>query len=283
MLSIFTYSNYRKYIADYYRDRKAADASFSYQKFSADAGFSSKSFIHGVITGTRNLSSLSIPKLYKTLGLSKTEAQYFENLVFFNQADHFNERDVFYKRLDSIRSIGNGTTSAKNLQHDQFEYYSNWYNVAIRSLIDMFPFKNNYKKLASMVYPPIKPLQAKKSVALLERLNLIGKDSSGTYKITDSVLTTGKEVQSHAVVQFHINTMKLAENALKILPIGKRNVSGLTLGISKDAYKKVCQSIYKCQSEIIEITRKDKNSDGVYQLNFHLFPLSRHEADQGNS
>ena len=48
------------------------------------------------------------------------------------------------------------STAVRALEiRDQYEFYSKWYHSAIRSLIDMYPFKDDYSWLAKNVYPPI--------------------------------------------------------------------------------------------------------------------------------
>lgn len=275
MPNIFNYNDYRKFLANYYEEKKAEKHSFSYQNFSRKAGFSSKSFIFNVMKGRKNISKSSVVNIAEAMSLSKTEAAYFEILVSFNQAANFKERNFYYEQLNNIRPQNTEASNAKKLRQDQFEFYSKWYNVVIRSLIDLFPFKDDYKRLARMVYPSITPQQAKKSVQLLERLKLIKQKKNGYYKVNDKVLATGKEVKSLAVQHYHIENMKRAENAIKTLPSDKRNISGLTLGISKDTYRQICEIILESQGKIMNIAEKDNEADGVYQLNFHLFPVTK--------
>ena len=279
MPNIFKYNDYREFLSDYYGEKKKKNPTFSYQNFSKKAGFSSKSFIFNVIKGRKNISKGSIVSICEALKLTNTESAYFENLVSFNQANNFKERDFFYKKLESIRPNTTEGRKAKKLRNDQLEFYSKWYHAVIRSIIDLYKFKDDYRWLAKIVFPAITTKQAKASVQLLERLELIKRNKSGNYKIVDKLLTTGKEIRSLGVHHFHIENMILAEKALKELPKEKRNVSGLTLGISKKAYNQVCEEIYNCQEKILDITEKDKDSDGVYQLNFHLFPVSKIRMD----
>ena len=72
--------------------------------------------------------------------------------------------------------------------------------------------------------------------------------------------------------------MELASKALRELPRDKRNFSGLTLGISPNAYKKICEIIHSTQEKILEVAEKDTDPNSVYQLNFHFFPVSRNNA-----
>ena len=274
MPSVFNYQDYRKFLADYYEEKKASSSSFSYQNFSRKAGFTSKSFVFNVINGRKNLSRASVAKMCGALALSKTEAAYFENLVYFNQAHNFTERKFYYEKLNAIPPATSMASDARKLRKDQYEFYSNWYHVVMRSLIDLFP-QADYKQLAKMVYPAIRPKQAQKSIELLSRLGLIEKQKTGAHKVSSKILSTGHEVESLAVTHFHLACMDLAAKALRELPRHRRNVSGLTLGISGKAYGKICEVIHSSQKEILDIAEKDAEADRVYQLNFHLFPVSK--------
>jgi len=238
MPDVFNYTDYRKFLADYYEAKKKESASFSFQNFSHKAGFTSKSFVFNVIHGRKNLSRFSALSMAEAMCLKKNETAYFEALVSFNQAASFKEKDFFFDKLNSIRPSTVQAGSAHRLRQDQYDYYSKWYHAAIRALIDIVPVKKDYAALGRMLCPPVPAKQVKGSVRLLERLGLIARRPGGTWKVRDAILTTGPEVQSHAVHHFHLATMELAAKALRELPRNERNISGLTLGISKEAYER---------------------------------------------
>ncbi len=275
MVNIFNYQDYRKFLSDYYNEKKNAASSFSYQNFSRKIGFASKSFVFNVIKGKKTLSRASVVRMCGALGLNKTEAAYFENLVYFNQALTFTERNFYFEKLNSIQPATTEASRARDLRQDQFEFYSRWYHVVVRSLIDLYPSVKDPATLAKMVHPAITPKQAQKSIELLTRLGLIHKRSNGTYAISCKLLSTAQELQSLAVQQFHLTCMEHAAKALKELPGDKRNFSGLTLGVSRKAYGTICKELYAFQNKIFSIAENDEGSDGVYQFNFHFFPVSK--------
>lgn len=274
MPNIFNYQDYRQFLGDYYKEKKKLKPTFSYQNFSQKAGFSSKSFLYNVIKGKKTLSRGSVVKISIAIGLSKTKSAYFENLVYFNQATSFSERNFYFEKLNEIHPVTTESSDARNLRLDQYEFYSQWYHVVIRSLIDLYPSINDHVMLSKMVYPQITPKQVQKSIDLLLRLGLVVKQTDGTLKIGSKILSTGQQLQSLAVQQFHLHNLKLAANALQNLPSDKRNFSGLTLGISQKAYEDITRAILDFQEKILSIAENDSGSDCVYQLNFHLFPVS---------
>jgi uncharacterized protein (TIGR02147 family) len=59
MPNVFDYTDYRKFLADYYEEKKKGVASFSFHNFSRSAGFTGNSFVFNVIHGRKNLSRSS--------------------------------------------------------------------------------------------------------------------------------------------------------------------------------------------------------------------------------
>lgn len=282
MPNICEYTDYRTFLNDYYEDKKSKNRYFSYQIFSEKAGINSKGFIYNVIQGKRNLSKSHIFKLSQAIKLNRYEADYFENLVAVNQAKNLKEQNYFYEKLSSIKSNGKTAWKPQIIRKDQYEFYSQLYHSVIRSLIELYSFKDDYGWLAKNVYPRIKPLQAKKSVELLERLRLIRKQKDGKYKVTNKSISTPKEVASLAVMNFHEEAGKLALNALNKVTKDKRDFSGMTLGISQKLYNEICEDILNLRQKILQKTESDIKADAVYQLNFQFFPVSNTEIERNS-
>lgn len=274
MPNIFEYTDYRKYLADWFEEKKKAQPAFSYTSFAQKAGFSDRGFFHNVIHGKRNLTKESLVKVSQAIGHSMAEAEYFENLVFFNKSADLKDRNYFYEKLNGVKSTEKSAVKALQTRKDQYEFYSKWYHCAVRSLIDMYPFKNDFRWLAKNIFPPITPSQAKQSVQLLKKLGLIQRQKNGAFKLASKSITTGSEIVSLAVHNFHKEAADLAKNALERVPLDKRNITGLTLGISKKTYLKLCEEIQQFRSKIVRIAEQDEEADRTYQLNFHLFPIT---------
>jgi uncharacterized protein (TIGR02147 family) len=274
MPNIFEYIDFRKFLSDYYEEKKAKDPGFSYQVFADRAGFKNRGFVFNIIRGGKKLSKSNILKLSVALGLGRQEADYFETLIGMNQSAEYEVRKRFYERLEAIKNQGRKTSPVQTIRKDQYEFYSKWYHGAIRSLINNFEFRDDYGWLAKNVHPRISPLQARKSVELLKRLGLIKKQPEGLYGVTDKLITTGHDVAGLAITNFHLETLGLASDAIKELPRDKRNVTGLTLGISRKTYELICEKTREFQSEILELAKDDHDADRVYQYDFILFPVS---------
>jgi uncharacterized protein (TIGR02147 family) len=274
MVHIFDYTDFRKYLADYYEDRKLGNPRFSYQVIANRAGIKSKGFIYNIINGKKILSKSNTFKLSQALDHNQNETEYFENCVAFSQSDNLLERKTLLEKMNTVKNIRMEGSNAQLLRKDQYELVSNWYHVTVRSIIGMYGFKGDYKRLAKLVNPPITPAQAKSSVQLLEKAGLLKKNETGDYSLSEASLTTGKDVINVAFQSFHLSCADLAKRAIAVFPVDKRNVTGLALGISEKTYKTICDEIQIFQTRIMEIANADQEANRVYQLNFHFFPTS---------
>jgi uncharacterized protein (TIGR02147 family) len=280
MANLFDHDNYRKYIAASFEDKKALKGNYSFQMLANKAGFKDRGFIPAVIKGRKNLSKSSIYKISRALGHNSKEEAYFENLVGFNQAADLDERNHFHEKLRAIKNTGKGFSKPRQLRDNEFEYLSEWYHVVIRSLINQLGFKGDYAWLAKQTSPSITPKQAKKSVDLLLRLGLLKKTSGGQHIISEKHLTTGKDTLNLAALNFHSKMADLGKNAIHKLSRNERFLTGLTLGISRKSYDIICEKLQSFVAEAQEIAENDQSPDGVYQINFQMFPVSKKDINR---
>lgn len=275
MADIFGYTDYRKYLVDFFADKKARSPSFSYAYIAKKAGFNNRGFAFNIIHGKRHLSAENIARVSRALKHTRNQAKYFKSLVEFNQTVELHRKKQLFKKLCSIAAKGRGLTKTQIINKDQYEFYAKWYHSAIRALIGMYKFKDDYKWLCKKVNPSITPGQAKKSVELLIRLGLAARGDDGTVALTNVSISTGIEAAGLGLRNFHFESADLAKNAIRTLDRDKRNITGITLGISSDAYRKICDEVAICQEKIVNIAVNSPNADKVFQMNFHLYPLSK--------
>ncbi|MBN1575859.1 MAG: TIGR02147 family protein [Chitinispirillaceae bacterium] len=282
MVDIFGYTDFRKYLSDVYADRKRGNPAFSYRRLAQKAGLNSKGFVYNIVNGKKLLSKSNTFRLSEALGHNRPETEYFDNLVSFNQAKNLHERNHYFGLLCHIRTRGRGASSEPTrLVKEQFLFFSKWYHTIIRSLIGMYGFTGDYARLAKMVRPPILPSQARQSIALLEKLGLIEKDANNAWTVTDNSVTTGPEVASLAVENYHVEAAELAKRSIRETAPDMRNISGLILGISDTGYRRICEELREFQSRIMAIADDDDEADRVYHFNFHLFPVSETGGERG--
>ncbi|MDD5672803.1 MAG: TIGR02147 family protein [Chitinivibrionales bacterium] len=271
MKSVFQYIDYRQFLQDYYKEKKAMTRFFSYRYFCRKAGISSPVFLKLVMDGKSNISVAMIDKFARALDLNKQESRFFKHLVLFNQSRNAEEKQDHYSVLVTM----NNNVSRHVLGSEQFEYLRKWHTVVIRELICQYAFNDDFAALAVAVVPPISRREAESSVRLLLRLGLIVRQDDGIYRQVDRALATNREIAGPAIRAFNKTMIDLANRAVDTIENTERNVSGSTVGLSKSSYDILCAEIEAFKDRIATIVHNTTQADRVYQLNVQLFPVGR--------
>jgi uncharacterized protein (TIGR02147 family) len=279
MPDLFTYTDYRKFLKDYYEEQKAKDAKFSHRYFTMKVGFSSSGYFSDVLAGKKNLSGAFMLKFAKALKFSKEEEEYFLNLVSFNQGKTLEEKNRYYEKM---MTSGKVKVKVDVLEPGKYEYFSKWYYSAVRELLHYLPFDDDYKALGRALDPPIAAKDARKAIELLQGLGLIEREPSGLWRPTNENLTLGGRFDAMHVANFHHNTLELAIRALDVFPGELKGFSTLTLPLTGDKVRKAKLAIKNLRMYLLALAENGSQADRVYQFNFQLFPVTRIEKAEGD-
>ena len=271
MPDLFKYLDYRHYLKDYYREQKEKKGSrFSFRSFARAAGLSSPNFLKLVMDGKRNLGPEGIVHFIKALRFNKEEAAYFENLVHFNQASTDDERNEWYKRLSTSKKY----REVKQIEKDYFVYFSRWYYAAIREMVLLPDFKEDPDWIARKLSPPITTREATTALELLQKMGFLKRDKTVRLIQSERNITTAREVQSLAISNFHRQMIKQAAESIERTTADKRDISSLTVALSKEKFQEAKRRIQEFRRELNILLSEDGKSDSVYQINFQIFNLS---------
>ena len=271
--SIYTYSDYRIYLRDYFDVRRKSESSFSHREMAKELGFSSPNYIKLVMDGKRNLGLRSINRLVQGLGFKLREREYFSNLVFFGQAKTPVEKNYFLGQLIASRpSAKKGAITPK-----EYRYYNEWYHCVVRELVVREKPPVDFGRIARKIRPNVTPSQVEKSVKLLLELGLIKKKKGGAYIQSSRLIATDREVTSLGIRNYHTKMIELGKKCLDTVKREKREVSSLTLCISYACRERIKRRVQAFESEILHMAHDDKNTSKVHQLNFQFFPLTEEE------
>lgn len=270
MNEIFDYLNYRKYLSDYYDHRKKESSHFSLRSFGRMVNIDA-SYLSKILKEQRHIAPRSIDVVADYLKFNGARKRYFKNLIEFNKSINEESRREIFEKLLSMRS-----SHTKNLDESQFAYYQKWYYTALRNLLEFYPFYegDDYAKLGAQLSPPISASSAKNSINLLKTLNLIKKDDTGRYVLTDYSISSGESWSSLAVTDFQQETIKLSYESLKRHKKEDRNISTVTMNITENEFSLISDLIKNLRSNVINVANCVENPDRVMQLNIQMIPLS---------
>ena len=268
--SVFAYTDYRRYLREYYAWAKAHQRGFSHRAFMAKTGMSGPNYFKRVMEGAHNLTGNSIPKFASALGLSEPEAEYFRSLVYFNQAETLEDKDKYFGILMELKS----PHSQYLLEKAQYDYYRDWYNIAIREMLSFFKYDGNAAEMGKRLAPPVPPKQVKQAIALLEGLGLVAQGEDGVYRATAKFILTDPDVQSLLIPKFHQAMTRMAGEAITRFPKEERYFSSSTVSLSEATYRDIIELIRATRKEVLRKVGEDAEPDRVYHLNMQLFPLT---------
>ena len=268
MISIFDYTDFRKYLTDYYEDQKKGNSRFSYRSLTALAGINPGNFTK-MLQGERNFSLTSAMKLAYALKLNKRERDYFQAMIQFCQAKNHEDKKRYFEELMTFRE-----SAVRVLDANHYMFYDKWYYTAVREALAFFPLTDrNFGELGKYIIPTVSEKQVAKAIALLISLELVEKNEKGQYIRSDTLLSTGNNIRSLTLNNFVIHTMKLAAQAINN-GTKEINLSSVTISVSEWDFKEAQEEIRRCRRRIMEIAKKCPTPDRVYQFNIQLFPLT---------
>ncbi len=275
---IYEYLDYREYLNAYYLFRKEESDHFSLRSFGRMVDLDA-SYLAKILGGTRHVAPRSVETMSSYLKLDDQQNTYFEHLIQFNKARTESQQREFFQKLLLIRK-----KFSKNLEEFQFSFYQKWYHVALRNILEFYPFHtgDSIQELAQQFTPPITVKQAQESIDLLVKLDLIRINENNRYVLTDTAISTGESWSSLAVNDFQRETIRLCGDAIATHPREERDISTVTMNITETEFQMVRSMIKEFRSSVISLANSVETPNRVYQLNMQMIPLSKKSTIGGS-
>lgn len=268
-IDVFEYLDHRSFLRDFYVLQKRLGRGFSYRRFSERAGLRSPNYLKLVIDAERNLSAPMAERFARACGLDGEDAEYFQDLVVFNQAKSATDRAVRYGRLAGYRRF----RAAQPLELARGEYHSKWYLPAIRELVARSDFDESPRWIAARIRPELTSAQAKKGLATLLELGLLARDGAGRIVRSEPSIPATEATGVHVDGQNRA-MMEQAWRSLDRFGERERDISSLTLCLNADGLERVRQCTARFRRELLDLAALEDDPEQVIQINVQVFPLS---------
>ncbi len=269
--AIYEYFDYRAFLRDMFSFRKKKNRYYSYRFFARESGFASPNFLKLVMDGQRNLTNESVAKIAKGFQLKKPEREFLENLVFMNQAPNHEERNYYYQKMMAAK----GFTEIRKIDKERYEYFSRWYCPVIREIVGYSNAPLEPEDIAPLLDPPITPKEARDALNLLLELDLIRKKSGGEWEKANKTITTGPEVRSLVVANFHREMIRLGAEAIERHPAEARDITSVTVSVRGDRMAEFKEKTAAFRRELLKMACEEEAADQVIQVNIQVFPLTK--------
>lgn len=269
MKSVFEFYDYRKYMREFYEERKRVSA-FSWREFSRLAGFSSPNYMKVVCDGKSRLSKAGVDRVATAMELVDYEREYFTLLV-----DYAESLDEGKKKqaLARIRELSR-EYRVKMLDGDSYAYFESWLNPVMRELAPMNPGAKPLA-LARMCYPEASATEVRESLDFMVHAGILEKMGEYEYAQAEKIVSGSSEIMPLAIRSMHRQMAKFAGEALDSIPVSRRHITGVTLSVTKAEYARIVMELEHFRQKILNIARGVKRGEQVYRLNLQFFPLTK--------
>ena len=268
MKQIFEYTDYREWLRDAFEDFKQRKSIISWRYMAMKIGADPGNLLR-MSQGKIHLSTNFIKPTAEFFELGEKETAYWTEMVLFGRSKTDADALQHYEKMQALKGV-----SLKYLAKKELEFYRHWYYNAIRSIIGICKFKDDYEGLAESCTPQISVEEAKSAVELLSELNMISTDREGYWKVNDTFVSTGGNWRSAAVRQFQKDTIALAGESLERHQPYLRDISTVTMTFNMDDIQLIREKIKEFRSDLLRLSQEGSGDDTVFQLNVQLFPLA---------
>lgn len=275
MKPILEYSSFRTFLLDYYKERH--EFGFTWRDFAKIAGYSSPVFLKLVCDAKANLSELGVERVASAIGLVGVDLQYFRALVRYEQEKDSKKRETFWKELRCLAK----ENSFHLVGEEQYDYYASWRHPVLRELVSVLPSAKPVE-LANLFVEETSAAEVRKALSVLLQTGFL-KEQNGKLSVVEKSVSTGiLEPGKLAIRNMHYQMGELALKALENVEPSERDVSGLTMGISKNAYQRIVEETAAFRRRLAAIAMESEGEERVYRMNLQFFPLTKANRRKSN-
>ncbi len=273
------FEDYRDYLKEMVAFLKTRPGGFSQRQFARKAGYSTTNFLSLVMEGKRGLNSSGIEKFSRGLGLNDREHDQFDALVHYCQAESDAERNRYYTRLRSVRRSGSEPVVIEQAQYD---VYTMWWALAIHQMMLQDDFRDDPAWISKRLFPTVPPSDVKRALDALQSAGLVERGPDGKLRPIAPKLATPPTVRSLAVRNFHRSVLQNAAASLDSLPVEERNVTSLTVNLTRQQYDELCAEMTRLRAELLDrygVDQKAPAPQDVYSVGVHVVPMTRRDKE----
>ncbi len=273
MPEVLEYLEYREFLRDWFVETKKDNPFTSYRYLGQKTGVD-PAWLVRVFQKEGHLNESTLPVFIRLCGLDDRRAEYFKTLYRFNKTKAKQTLSELYYRLMELRSL-----ETRVLSTPELSYFGSWACAALRALIGISKDTSDISKLGANLTPAISQDEARNALGIMKQLGLVVPDGNGGWNITDQIISTGGEVKSTAVRDFHRRTMELGLESIDRHKPEDRDISSVVFTADESDLPEIRHRIEEFRRGLLQFARKSERADRVYALNIAMFPLSNKVDD----
>lgn len=267
-----TYTNYKAFLLSYSEDAKKQNKHWSFGVWARQLGLKDTSSITKILNGQRHPGEKLTQKLNAFFEFGHDESQYFADLVRLQK--HGNDPKLciaIMERMEKIHPNGH----MRIIDMSTFNLISHWYCLAIREMVRLDSFREDYEWIASKLNFKVTPKEVKKTLSLLVELDLLERDSDGKLAINKhGRIHTSNDIASEAIKRYHEQTLENAKLAVRQFSTDEREFQASSFNMRRENMPKAKELIREFKSKFVKLLEEEK-SDDVFQIQMQFYPITK--------
>lgn len=270
MLSVFDYTDYRRFLKDWLDGREGRP---SLRTLAKKAGCSPAT-LSFVTNAARDLSDRQAVAIATALALETEERDYFLDLVEIEQADTRPRRQEALGRVMSKRRF----RASREIVDALYAIFDRWYYAAILELVRCEGFVEDPAWIAATLRPAVTAAEAEAALRTLGELGLLVRGDDGRLRPADVALRTNHEVErvvGQVVGRNQQWMLRRAADALEEFQTEERHYATATLAVSDGMFTAAKRLATGLHEDVLALPGSDAGPlTRIVQVSVQIVPLS---------
>lgn len=248
-----------------------------YRALSRKLGYRSERTVGMIRNGRRAPSTEFAQRLGKILGVTPNEQRYLD-LLAKAEKRHATPQDRA-ATLQSLHDLRRRVSPKLVLAERDVNLIAHWYALPIKQMLAEEDFLATPEAISHRLRGKVAPKDIERAIAQMERIGVIAP--TGTphkYRVVKEKITTTRDVPVAAIRLHHAEQMAQAREALREIPVGKREFASLTLKLDP-ARLAEAKGMIRQFIEDFDERFSTVNSREIYQVSIQCFPHTQGDGD----
>lgn len=259
---LFSCPDYRDYVRDHYRHRRARNKTYSLSTIARKVN-QSKMSIKYLIDKKHHIAEEHILALAEALSLEGEERQYFCSLVRFNKAKSLPEKNRHFQKMVSVASSSLGETL---VEQSELGYFRRWFYPVIAEMSYLESFQATPEWIRARLTPTPPMEEVRQALAYLQEHGYMrgGQKSEKKTKVPD-------HFRSHQYKSYVAELMDVSRRALENPRAAELESFNITISVDEQRYQLAKQMISEFRHQLHNTLANHETCGRVIQINLQMF------------
>ena len=259
---------------DFLSELKKKNSAFSLRAWAKQLGMKSHAPLHDILNGKRKVPKKLVPPLLKSLKLDTKSIKYFEAMVDLQRSKSEEERELYRERLSKL-----APTELRTIDDlETYKVISDPLHIILSELSQVKNFRSNSGWMKQHMRLNLNMRELETMYSRLINLDVL-TEKNGKVSKTAKHLYTTLETTDEVRQNYHSTCAQLGQDLISKLPLEKKEFNSVAFNLKSKDIPKVKERLREFMNDLIEeFEAPSQKGDETFQLNLHLFSLSKPDS-----